>query len=171
MLVAFAVGCGGSVASVPVAPSARVAPERDAGCPLRARVVFREKRVDGSEGLLALHCDYDGPELEIGELYEWGEGGTERITIERAQADAIWEVVRDSRWRDWNSCADVEPPWWSVEIDDGSSLMQARCKGALPDAWRAIYDALDAAQPRFDDFEWPFGGDYWGDELVYYRPE
>lgn len=165
------VGCGATNAPV-ASPIARVVSEpQPEGCPLRARVVFRQLGADGSETLLALHCDYAGPQLEIGEHYEWGEGGSERIALERDEADAIWRVVRASDWRDWDSCAAVEPPRWSVEIDDGSTaLMEARCSGELPHAWRAIYDALDAAQPRFEEVEWPFDGDYWRDELVYYRP-
>lgn len=120
-----------------------------------------------------MECGYGGPELESGEYYEWGEGGSERIALDQDAADAIWRVVRASGWRDWQSCDGEGAQRWSVTIDDGSTaLMEAQCSGELPTAWRAAHDALERAQPQgFDEnVEWPFHSDYWSDELVYYRP-
>lgn len=169
--LALVAGCASVPAPTPQAP-APVGPEvaRLAGCPSGARVVFREVRADGSQRIVGVHCGRRA-ELEIGEVYEWGEGGSERIEIGRDRADAIWRVTRESRWREWETCeSSAARPRFEVEVDDGSTaLMYAHCDGHLPNAWRATLDALRAAEPEVEPFEWPFDGDYWRDELGYYR--
>ena len=173
IVVALIVGCASastiSVSAPPTSGQASTATEV-AGCPLGTRVVFHEVRADGSTTLLGLHCGRES-ELEIGEVFAWGEGGSERIAIDMDEADAIWRIAQEHRWREWETCRDEGArPRFEVEVDDGSSaLMFAHCDGRLPGAWSATLEALRNAEPEVESFEWPFDGDYWRDELGYYR--
>ncbi len=101
------------------------------------------------------------------------EGDYDELDVDADAAAEIWSAVQDANYLEWSSCDDnTTGELWIVEIDDGVESRLARCADALPPRWQALREALEEnSQSNAEEWngEWPFNGEYWQDELGYYR--
>ncbi len=147
-------------------------------CPAFAFAEFVERRENGSIKTVRMDCARDGS-AEV-HVYESAatvdgepdhEGYADTETIDREAAATAWRVLLERRWRGWTSCLDVAAgPRWNVHVDDGETSRLVHCHGGLPSGWRPVLEAVEQAGPDEEwDGEWQFNGEYWQDELGYYR--
>ena len=188
MVLCVLMGCASTAATVhptvrpPVHSSTdgqSEATEHEARCPAFAFAEFVERREDGSVKTVRMDCARDGS-AEI-HVYESAamvddapehEGYAETETIDREAAATAWRVVLERRWRGWTSCLDVAAgPRWNVHVDDGETSRLVHCHGGLPLGWRPVLEAVEQAGPPNEEWDgvWQFDGEYWQDELGYYR--
>ena len=181
--------CVAACASGPAPPPARIPgpirapePERVAvsepepcavGAYLRVRVERSDRSVWSAEldcGARELHIT-DEPAVVDGEPLH--EGSADQVPLAVEQVEAVWAVAERFEWRRWGHCREggASGEAWRVEVFDGRRGRVVRCVGRLPAAWGKLVRALryaerEASDAALEEF-WPYGGEYWRDELVF----
>ncbi|MEZ4249623.1 MAG: hypothetical protein R3B99_15445 [Polyangiales bacterium] len=151
-------------------------------CPTGGYVVVTERHADGPHRSYVLACDTRqldvveyAPRLDDGSAAH--EDSVESFELTPDVFAALWRLVSDAASTGRGSCEPDEGVFFEVRLTTGGGPRTARCDGRLPGPWARVHEALQTEAERFvlDERVWPFGwewsGDYWRDELGYYRAE